>query len=339
MAILIGYQSALDLWRRPEIYGHMTSSTSVRLEVPSPDGQATWELSATVPTLWNDTLSCLPRPWHLMSSRGSHHAPDGDVVWHSRKIALPPRSGIRLDDDVFLVSPELCLLQMAQSLPCPSLIELIDEFCGTYRPASSEELTDEHADGLVQRPPITSLERLSAYLATSPGVGGIKRARRALRYAVDLSASPKETHSELLFSLPVPMGGKGCPKPEMNKRFDVPIGLRQAGDPGYVECDLCWTVMRDGKVRHVAVEYQSTAHHVGAERLAADSRRRNLLESMGVHVITLTAAELYSQRGFDRVAALVTRELGLCVRTCLAPEEVARRTARLRLELLGSGRR
>ncbi|MCH3968452.1 MAG: hypothetical protein PHR15_02280 [Atopobiaceae bacterium] len=332
MTMLFGYQTALELWRRPEVYTHASFSQTMTLEVPS-EGRATpWTVEGTATTLWSDTLMDLARPWDLVSSTYGHHLSKEGIHWHARTTALPPHSGLRLEGDVFLVSPELCLLQMAETLPFLELIQLMDEFCGTYRP---------EGDGLECRPALTSTALVSSYLDSSEGVNGVKAARRALRHAVDGSASPKETQAELLFSLPVTRGGKGFPKPQMNQRFDVPSDLRQAGDPGYLECDLCWeskdAELAAGQPHHAAVEYQSTRWHVGAKKLAADSRRRNLLESMGVHVITLTAAELFSAKGFDRVATLIANEIGARVRTRLSPDEVTRRTSELRESLLGKG--
>jgi hypothetical protein len=330
MTMLFGYQTALELWRRPEIYTHASFSQTMTLEIPSEARPEPWMVEGTTTTLWSDVLMDLAKPWDLVSSTYGHHLSKDGIHWHARTTPLPPHSGLRLEGDVFLVSPELCLLQMAETMPFLDLVQLMDEFCGTYRP---------EGDGIESRPALTSTALISSYLDSSEGVNGIKAARRALRHAVDGSASPKETQAELLFSLPVTRGGKGYPRPQMNQRFDVPTELRQVGDPGYLECDLCWDSANAkpaaGQPHHAAVEYQSTRWHVGAEKLAADSRRRNLLESMGVHVITLTSAELYSPKGFDRVATLVDSEIGARVRTRLSPDEATRRTSKLRESLLG----
>ncbi|MCH3967974.1 MAG: hypothetical protein PHR15_00220 [Atopobiaceae bacterium] len=334
MTIFFGYRTGIELWRRPEICLHASFSTSVEVEVPDDVPEGPWHIAGTVSTIMGDTINRLERPWDLITSKRHRPSSEGDVTWHLCTVRLPPGSGSKLDDDVFLSTPEFCLLQMAEVLSLPALVELMDEFCGTYRPRMADEPHDGEKDTLVQRDPLTSRARIADFLDSCPGLRGNRRARQALAHVVDGSASPKEAQAEMLFSLPRSWGGRGLPRPVMNARFPVPGHLRRPGDSAYVVCDICWPVRLGGSVLYVAVEYQSTAWHVGAEKLAADSRRRNLLESMGVHVITLTAAELYSQEGFDRVADLVFSAIGLRDRSTVPPEVRAAQAAELREELL-----
>lgn len=297
------------------------------------EGDALWHVGGSSTTIWQSILSKEERPWDVIVSDKSQAHTCSQYTYHVRTMALPSPKGIMLDEGVYLASPELCLLQVAEALPLVNLIELMDEFCGSYCLGPGD---GQGSRAMRCRPPLTTTERLETYLGSSMGVSGVKAANRALTYAMDNSTSPMETAAEMLLCLPVPLGGRGMPKARMNQRFDIPSELRVPGDSRYVKGDLCLKAPGDKAYHHVDVEYQSKAHHEGADRVVVDSRRHNLLETIGVHVITLTPAELYSARQFDRVAELVAKAIGFTSRSQLPRQEVTARRAELRRTLIGA---
>ncbi|MDD2587718.1 MAG: hypothetical protein PHY60_02355 [Atopobiaceae bacterium] len=336
MGLFLGYQTGVDLWRRPEIYKHEEFASELSFTAPNEIGTISWEIDASTSSLWNSTLSKLERPWDVIVSRRSRAHATSYARYHYRGTQLPPGSGLPLGGGVYLASPELCLLQMATVLPLSGLIELMDEFFGSYCLDFHDEHDRDDIGELVSRGSISSKEALTRYLASSPKLHGAKRARRASRYAIDASASPKETHAEMLLSLPASLGGWGLPAPTMNQRFDIPASLRIDGDSSFVFGDMAWMVQAKRTYHHAVVEYESTRWHADGQKLSKDSRRRNLLESIGVHVITLTAAELYSDEGLARVAKLIADAIGFRMRTQLDPTHAAAKRKALRHDLLGT---
>ena len=68
----------------------------------------------------------------------------------------------------------------------------------------------------------------------------------------------------MLLTLPYKRGGSNIAHPNMNAL--IPIGKRNrwATDRSHFRCDLLWPE------QNVAVEYDSTLCHTGAERIAED---------------------------------------------------------------------
>lgn len=122
---------------------------------------------------------------------------------------------------------------------------------------------------------------------------------RAVRYAVDGSASPMETALALMLSLPKSEGGYGLPKPQMNRVLPLDA------ETGRVRvADLFWPEPK------VVVEYDSDAFHTEKEKLRRDALRRNQLESQSVTVLTATAGHLSSLAALDELAGQIARALG-----------------------------
>ena len=132
--------------------------------------------------------------------------------------------------------------------------------------------------------------------------------RRALRWAIDGSASPMETNTALLLCLPPLEGGYGFELPTMNAMVGAGLRQRSVTRRSCYRCDLFW---ERGKV---AVEYDSDLWHTGAERIASDSARRNALAAMGITVVDVTRLQINDLAEFDRIAHVLARLLGKTLR-------------------------
>ncbi|MDO4502549.1 MAG: hypothetical protein Q4D06_05130, partial [Coriobacteriia bacterium] len=92
------------------------------------------------------------------------------------------------EHDVLVAGPELCFLQAAATKPLYDAILFGMEICGLY---AEDDLT---AAGFTSRDePLTTPVLIHAFLDASPGVRGLRAARRALRYVASMSASPMES--------------------------------------------------------------------------------------------------------------------------------------------------
>lgn len=121
-------------------------------------------------------------------------------------------------------------------------------------------------------------------------------------------------------------GGSKIERPAMNADVAVPSRSRWACAGSSLRCDLLW---RD---QGVAVEYDSTLCHTGAERIARDASRRNMLESLGLTVVTATWRQVENFQEYNRFAHILAGHLGTKVRpTCT---DYTARQFSLRRELL-----
>lgn len=193
-------------------------------------------------------------------------------------------------DGIYVAKPELAYLQSAELLTCPELLLLGLDMCG---PFVSE-------DGQFERPsPLMSVTSMLAYIDAHPGVRGTFKARQALRYIAEGSASPRESQLVALLCAPQKWGGYGFELPCLNKRLELSPRHRRVLGKSFLSCDLLWP--KQG----VAIEYDSNQFHSGAHKINADSQRRNVLRSMGINVIDVTASQLKRAEAFHEIAVQV----------------------------------
>ena len=215
------------------------------------------------------------------------------------KHPLPADSFRRVDVGIYRASPELCFVRLASRLSLEQLIQLGMELCGTYvlRPDTRRGF-DNHDSQL------TSVERLSAYIEELGQTKGLARARKALKYVRDGSASPMETCQYMLLCLPLRMGGYGLTGAEVNG--ELPLSPRAAllAERESFRCDLFW---RD---KGVAVEYDSKEDHLGLAAFVRDNAKRNVLMDMGIKVYIVSSNQIIDPEQFDVVAHMVARAIG-----------------------------
>ena len=194
--------------------------------------------------------------------------------------------------------PEACLLQLADDLPFPNLVETGFEWCGGYARSTGEFCS------IVQRDPLTTVAKLELFSKRVGGADGTKTLRKALRFVLDGSLSPMESVTVVLLCFPVRLGGYGLPLPVMNAVVEVPARERAFVKKSFYKCDLYWPEAK------FAIEYDSNLHHTGATRIAEDASRRVDLAYLGVEVATLTQQQACDRREMDRIAHLLAKRLG-----------------------------
>ena len=198
-------------------------------------------------------------------------------------------------DGIYVAKPELAYLQSAELLTCAELILLGLDMCGSF---VSE-------DGEFERlSPLASVTSMLAYIDARSGVRGTFKACQALRYVVDGSASPRESQLVALLCAPQKWGGYGFKLPCLNKGLELSPQHRRVLGKNFLSCDLLW------QEQSVAIEYDSNQFHSGFHKINADSQRRNVLRSMGINVIDVTASQLSRAEAFHEIAIQVDRGLG-----------------------------
>ena len=224
-----------------------------------------------------------------------------------------PYSFVQISEGICIASPELTLVQMSERLALPQLARTVDELCGTYLPQRG------HGGGFIDEVPrITTLSRISRCAAQHKGIFNTRTLQRALAHCAERSASPKETELQLLLNLPTVCGGAQIPRFEMNAPLEIPPELRRYLGQTCVKPDL----FRGQEL--LDIEYMSDQEHTGEQRERHDSRRRNVIEAMGIAVIDVWKEDLASAAAFERIIVQVKRHLGLRYRAS-SPATLARR--------------
>ncbi len=282
MRYLIGYNTALDYWRKNDLVVDASSRSCRSFADPPFAGLL------QLPALSDFTTP----PLHLVVADEAARRRIEGIACHLSPSELPPHSHIPIEDPFHLSTPEAAFLQAASAMDLIKLIVIGYELCGTYT-----ELPNGNRE-LAPRMTCASLQR---YLDQASGAYGIKKARKALGYMLDRSASPMETRLALLLSLPVLLGGYGLPQPQLN----CPLAI----DNATMHVDLYWHSAR------FALEYDSNLHHAGAEKLNSDSIRRTRIENASAHVLSVSWDQVRDARLFDVLAHTVAARIGHRIRT------------------------
>ena len=106
------------------------------------------------------------------------------------------------ESSLCVVSPEVLFLEMAAQLSGIELVKLGYELCGVYSLPMSQPNYAGTPRGYSRRKALTSVARLTAHVASQSNNRSVKKARWALRYVLDGSASPRETELSMLMVLP-----------------------------------------------------------------------------------------------------------------------------------------
>jgi len=292
MKLFISHHSALEYWRSRRALPKVSASRRYRIDLPG-------ELTSATPLVF----SGLRLPVHILLSSQEYRRESIVAIQHVFSAETPIGCFMNIGKRFVVSSPEFCFLQMANEIELLELIELGFELCGDYSlPLPNDEQKPER--GFYNRPSLTNTKKIGAFLEGMTSTKGHRKAVRALKYLQDGSASPMETKLAMLLTLPHKLGGYGFDLPELNSRVSLSKIAKRHFSKDYYVCDLLWP---DTKT---AVEYDSDLFHTGSERIANDSKRRNVLTSIGVDVLTVTRQQLYSIPELEKVARILAKYLG-----------------------------
>ena len=316
MKLIISHYSAADFWRM--VYS-ATRAPANPSEAPAAgetvsSSEDAWQLAPEWVT--PRFLQCEQGVLHTLSLSAEGTRRTKTHVSHRCHAPLPSGSLYRLNEDAYVCSPELVFLQLAQTLDLPQLIAYGCEICGMYGFDPSQER------GLRKRTvPLTTKAQLIRYVESARGMRGCKRAHEALRYVVERSASPMETATYLLLTLPYRLGGYGIEKLLVNVEIAVPPRLRPLCPKGFCVADF-----RIAGTRFVC-EYLGKYDHSGNDAMQADRGRTAALREMGFEVLELASKQVWNLDAFEIVAKRFAKESGKRIRS----GECGRTPARLGL--------
>ena len=227
---------------------------------------------------------------------------------------LPCNSFVKIENGPYVASPQLVYARMAGFLSEVQLAALGTDLCGRYYIDSRTKHIEDRICFLV------TPKQLAAYIEQVPGMYGSAKAKRALKWVLPNSGSPKETQLMLVLTLPIRMGGYGLPFHEMN--FDIKAGrLAGLAEQGEYVLDIA------NSEKETAVEYDGKDSHVDA---SADKRRRNALAAFGWTVFPIDKEIFEDVRATDKAARQIARKLGARIRK---PENWEKKHYELRRDL------
>ncbi len=220
------------------------------------------------------------------------------LAFHRLPANMPENSFIRIDESMYIASPEYCFLQAANEMTLQDAVTLACDLCAIYIKDKYEEY------GQRRREIITSTEQISGYLDHAKNIHGINKAKRAITYALNRANSPMESRLATIIMLPLFCGGYGLIKPELNK--DVLLSENGAAHLGRPVCccDMVWEKQK------IVLEYDSNLSHLSIKQHYKDKKRATALGLSDYKVIQITAADVQSFRPIENLFFMIRNALG-----------------------------
>lgn len=289
VSIILSHDSALAYWsnagvRMPQRYLKPGAAADA---LASAHGALHVKTLETVRGLsW---LGAFQEPLDLLvpTANDRHRSPL--AKYHSWNAAPPAGAFVSIDSEYWLSdnklcnivvsSPEFCFLQMAQVLSDYELIELGFELCGNYAIDPSAQR------GMTGRPAVTTPKRLAVFCEKAQGMRGIKRAKRAVKWVIAGSRSPRESRTAMIASMSRTCGGHGLPAPLLNYEMILPPHVARIVGADKIYPDMYWRKLK------TVLEYDSLDWHAGYEAAEHDARKRSAYRMLGLRVVSLTKSQ------------------------------------------------
>lgn len=200
----------------------------------------------------------------------------------------------QVSEQVCVSTPEFCFLQLARDLSFLELLQVGQALCGSYFVAHNEK-------GFVQLNPLTSVNKLRVFLGMCKGLGGVKKARRAVGYLAQGARSPMETVLNMILTLPRRLGGYGLPRAELNFKVELAGEGSRLARAGYCLLDLCWPA------RKFALEYNGEAYH---QNRVCDENRRMALTQLGWTLQFMGSEQVFNSLSRNNLVRIVAKAIG-----------------------------
>lgn len=256
----------------------------------------------TDPAVIETLKSQLHQPIHILVPPNSSWKRTRTIIPHEFGGALEPGNLWHLTDSVLLCGPALSFIQTGTHMPELDHLLYGYQLCGAHA-------LDEIPGGIVQRRPLALTAELGSFIERHPCLRGARIARNRMRYLRDGAASPMESALALRLLLPRKRNGMGIASLVLNHCIEVPAHLhRLAG------CRRFYLDVFIPKA-NIGLEYDSDAFHAAPEKIARDATRRNILEGLGIRMITVTRRQLLDADEFRSVAESINALLGRRTKT------------------------
>ena len=302
MDLVFDIASSAEFWRKT--YPCDRTPTTPTTLMPTKPAYRKLDVMEQLPK-WvdNDSLETTQGVFHALAFENRYRRESASVITHVWSDPIPRGSFYKASGDAYIESPQFMFLHAATVLDLETLIAFGNELCGLYAFDNREDR------GFRKRTaPLTTKRQLLNFLLLAKGCKGQSKAMRALKYVVEMSASPMETFDEMTTALPCLLGGYALLTPTMNQEIKLsPKAARIANrkkcflDMGYLPLLL-------------DVEHHGKLDHMTEEEIASDRARVNALREMDIEVVELTIEQVSDLIAYEYIIERIARIQGKRIR-------------------------
>lgn len=223
-----------------------------------------------------DNLIPEPKP-QLLISNHNHRNLSINATAICTSIKYPKNSFRKIDDGIYIPTPELLFFQLSQKLNFPKLMLAGLELCSCYALA-----TDGNLDFVKDTLPLTNKSKIQSYLKELKALNNNLRHYNIATYAASLlednSYSPQESRLFIMLCGPRKFGAYGIKNMQFNREIKLSNKAGKIASQNYIYPDLC------NPNSKVAIEYDSNTYHNNDEQNNKDKLRINAMQSDGWRV-------------------------------------------------------
>lgn len=306
---------------------------------------------ATRQKLSKDPLAkyILGNPLHFLVENRNKCTCAKNIKHHLWSGKIPAGAIRKLEGVGAITSPEMTLLMMARHMSPVRLALCMYEFCGSFSvykiPPELKTRIESRIAGrlssygtwqqvrdsrgnptdLWNRPALLTMDTLRKFVLENVHAYGGQTFSRAASMVAGVTRSPLEAEAALLLSLSRRQGGHGF-SVETNRTIQLSPKAKKIYHHDYCVADL-YIESPDGH-QIVDIECQGSSIHSGEAAVTSDANRTTALESMGIHVVQITYADIRSSERLELIAEHIAAKLGTQYRPRTAKMKEAERKVR-----------
>ena len=253
----------------------------------------------------------LKLPLQNFSFSHTHHQCGKAAHVLTRYKSFPENSFVKFGlgiHDVYVARPELCFIQVGRSMDLPNHVHLGIKLTAQYylQKETKAELGRRAFNNFEQKPraPVATEESLREYLKIATGEYGVKKARAAARYVVELSNSPMESAIATMTIVPFDYGGYGMRRFSMNEEVGLSESAAQYYGYDRLRGDFLW------KNQKLILEYNSNQYHNNDKQHSEDTNRINAFQKSGYRVVPITYKNISTFGEMENLMSYLMDELG-----------------------------
>ncbi len=305
--LILSHETAVAYWNSPWVVHTEEMLAVPQAELILRESAGTLDSRSVEASAKEEPLRQLSLPFDLLSSARGDRRKTETMQVRSMQAALPANSlmSITISSDtapagveLYVATPELAFVQMAQHLDRAELVKLGFELCGMY---ANEPRAKK---GYVSRPPVTTPERLHAYAESALGQHGAKAARTISKYLIAHSKTPDETCMAMLACLPRSLGGIGVPAAQMSQAIELPEDVTRMIGTKTLTPTLYWEDIR------TALEFDARSWEDESARDAYNRRKENVYRHIGIDIISVNINDIQNLERMRRILESVASKLG-----------------------------
>lgn len=303
--VFISHSSALEFYRNARVNLNLDLENknpfNNTLYLSSTKAQPLKDKSFVVGSLLKESLPYFGSPpLYLLTKNANPYRKSKFLKVHFTNQTYLKNSFLNYSHNIYISSPQLLFLQLAQYLTFENLLLTGLELCGTY--TKSDASPDCYVYGI---PPLTTSKQIKTYIKNArnknKNIQGIQKALTVSSLLTDKIASFKEAELYVKLCAPRNHGGYGLTGFKANEQIVLSTQASEILKFRTLRPDLC------NKKTKVAIEYDSNTFHDNSKQNEKDKIRAAALLHDGWTLFSIVPSQLHDVYSFNNLATKILK--------------------------------